>query len=526
MNWFDGFFKNKKEITVQLLLLAGVLVTLNVLAEELVVRFDLTEDNRYTLSKASETIAESLDDPVSVTAYFSADLPPQLAQVEDEFRNFLEEFRAHSDGNMEYEFVNPNEDEASEQKAQQAGIQPVMLDVRERDQVSQKRAYFGAVFRYQDKKEVVSVVQPGAGLEYTIASTIQKMTVDKKPKIGLVQGHGEPGRQEVIQLMNELEQRYQVETVNGLDTTSVPADIEALAVIAPEQSLTDNELQAIDQYIMSGGKAVFAINSVQTQVQYGVASPLNTGIDRLLTAYGISVQPDLIRDAQASTIQMQQQQGGFTFINQVQYPFIPQVTNFGNHPVSEGLEAVVFQFASSLDTAGVDSSQQLTVLASSSGEAGIARGPFNLSPDQNWNRRDFTDANIPLGAAIEGVFNSAFANVDSVDVPLEKSRATSIVVFGDGDFVINGSGQQLQRLPDDNISLMVNSIDWLADDTGLISLRTKGVTNRPLALIEDGTKAFLKYLNIFLPILLVLGYGFYRYQQNQNRRRRWMEEGI
>lgn len=526
MNWFDGFFKDKRETALQLLLLMGIMITANILADALVVRFDLTEDNRYTLSEASEQIAESLDDPVSVTAYFSTDLPPQLARVEDEFTNFLEEFRAHAGGNLEYEFINPNEGEETEQRAQQAGVRPVMIDVRERDRMSQKRAYFGAVFRYQDKREVVPVVQPGAGLEYTIASTVKQLTAEVKPKVGLLQGHGEPTQQEMIQFMGELEQRYQVVEVAGLDTASVPADIEVLMVIAPEQPLSENGKQAIDQYIMAGGKAIFAINRVRAQVQQGWASPLNTGVDQLLVTYGLPVRPDLVRDAQASTIQMQQQQGAFTFVNQVQYPFIPEVTNFGNHPISEGLETVILQFASSLDTTQTDSTRKLTVLASSSDQAGISSGPFNLSPSQNWDQRDFVHASIPLGAALEGTFTSAFANNDSVDVSLKKSQPTSIVVFGDGDFIVNGSGQQARRLPDDNISLMVNSIDWLADDTGLITLRTKGVTSRPLTMVEDGTKSFLKYLNVFLPILIVLGYGFYRYQRNQTRRRKWIEEGI
>ncbi|MDX1639888.1 MAG: Gldg family protein, partial [Balneolaceae bacterium] len=103
MNWFEGFLKNRRETSIQLLLVTGIAVAVNLLASEILLRFDLTEDNRYTLSSASRDIAESLDDPVTVTAYFSENLPPQLAQAEDEFRNFLEEFRAWSGGNLEYE---------------------------------------------------------------------------------------------------------------------------------------------------------------------------------------------------------------------------------------------------------------------------------------------------------------------------------------------------------------------------------------------------------------------------------------
>ena len=526
MNWFEGFLKNRRESTLQLLLVVGIVVAANILAEEMVLRFDLTEDNRYTLSDASRDIAESLDDPVTVTAYFSENLPPQLSQAEDEFQNFLEEFRAYSGGNLEYEFINPNESDQAEQEAQQAGVRPVMIDVRERDQISQKRAYLGAVFRYEEKREVVPVIRPGSALEYTIASTIKRLTIEDKPRIGLLQGHGEPTQQEMAEISGELSQQYELTEVSGLDTAAVPADIEVLLVVAPGEELSQEELVQIDQYIMAGGRAVFAINRIQADPQRGTANPLATGIERLLAEYNIPVNPDLLRDGNGARIQVQQRQGAFTVVNQVEYPYLPLITNFGDHPVSKGLETVLFQFVSSIDTTQVDTSQSLTVLAKSSGEAGLASGRFNLNPMQSWSQRNFGQADIPLATAVEGTFRSAFAGVDTVQVPLERSRETAMIVFGDGDFAINGQGQQQQRLPEDNINLMVNSVDWLADDTGLIALRTKGVTNRPLESVSETTKTTLKYLNTFFPILLVVGYGVYRYQRRKVRRRKWLEAGV
>ncbi|MFH5882795.1 GldG family protein [Halalkalibaculum sp. DA3122] len=526
-NWFNGFLKNRRETSIQLLLVGGIAITVNVLASELLLRFDLTENNRYTLSPASVEIAESLDDPVTVTAYFSQDLPPQLSQAQSEFRNFLEEFRAYSDGNMEYRFVNPGESDQAEREAQQAGIRPLSIQVRERDQVSQQRAYLGAVFQYGDKREVIPVIQPGTALEYSIASTIKQLTIEQKPKIGLLQGHGEPSRQEMNEVTNQLSQMYELVEVSGLDTTAVPPDIEVLMVVAPEQQLSQQELLHIDQYLMAGGRAVFAINRVRANPQRGMATPLNTGIERLLASYNVPVNADLVRDVNAANIQVQQQQGGFQIVNQVQYPYIPLVNNFGDHPVSEGLETAMFQFVSSVDVSQADSSQSLTPLVLSSEQTGVAQGQFNLNPMQEWNQQIFPQAHIPLGVAVEGTFHSAFVDVDTIEVELASSRQTSLVVFGDGDFVINGRGQQQQqRLPQDNINLMVNAVDWLADDTGLIELRTQGVTSRPLANLADSTKTVLKYLNTFLPIALVVGYGVYRYQRRKIRRRKWIESGV
>ena len=526
MSAFDGLFKNKSESAIQVLLILGIAVTLNYLATGLIWRADLTADNRYTLSEASVEIAESIEDPITVTAYFSEDLPPQIAVAEDEFRNFLDEFRAYSGGNIEYEFVNPNESEETEREAQMARIQPVMLDVRERDQISQKRAYFGAAFKYEDRSEVVPVVRPGSALEYTLASTIKKLVVADKPKIGLLQGHGEPSRQAMVQVMQELNQMYEVSEVSGLDTAAVPAELEGLIVVAPTEALSTGELLAIDQYIMSGGKAIFALNRVDANPQQGTAKVLDTGLETLLAAYRLPINGDLVRDVQSSSIQVRQQQGPFSFVNQVRYPYIPLISNFGDHPISGGLETAAFQFVSSVDITMADSTQRVTPLARSSDKAATARGQFDLNPMREWTNADFTEANIPVAALIEGQFRSAFADADTLEVSLTRSAETALIVVGDGDFVINGEGQQQQGLPEDNINLMVNAVDWLADDTGLMQLRTKGVTNRPLENVEDATKATLKYLNLFLPILIALGYGFLRYQRRKSRRQKWLEEGV
>lgn len=526
MNWFAGFLPNRREGALQLALIVGILVNLNVLATQGVWRFDLTENNRYTLSAASRDIARGLDDPVTVRAYFSDDLPPQLARAEEQLRNLLDEFRAYAGGNLEYEFVNPNESDETERAAQEAGIRPVMIDVRERDQMTQRRAYLGAVFRYGEQREVVPVIRPGAALEYTIASTVKQLTAERKPQVGLLQGHGEPSQQAMPQLMQELRKRYRVTTVSGIDTAGVPPETEVLLVVAPSQPLSTDELVAIDQYIMRGGRAVFALNRVRTNLQFGTGRPLETGLETLLARYNLPVNPTLVRDQNATTVQVSRQQGPFNVINQIRYPYIPQITTFADHPVTTGLETVSMEFVSSIDTTQADSSQTLTVLARSSARAGEARGMFNLDPMREWTAADFSAAGIPVAALIEGPFSSAYADVDTVAVDVTEGQPTALAVIGDGDFIVNGEGQQQQLLPEDNVSLMLNSIDYLADDTGLIALRTKGVTNRPLAVLEASTRTLLKYLNVFVPILLVVGYGVVRYQRRQARRRAWQETPV
>lgn len=525
-DWFKGFLQNKKEAWLQIALVAGIIILVNVLISSFFWQMDFTEDHVYTLSKPSQNIAETIKDPITVTAYFSNQLPPQLNRVKNLFKSFLEEFRSYSHGNLEYKFVDPGVNTMSEQKAQQSGIQPVLLDVRQRDQVSQKKVYLGAVFQYHGKSQSLPVIRPGAGLEFEIASTVKKLIIKKKPKIGLLQGDGEPTSQDLGAFMNELKQEYDVVNISGLDTTQVSPDIKVLLIIHPTKELKPHALQAIDQYIMAGGKAVFAIDRISVNLQQGFAHEMDTGIEKLLAAYDIPVKADLVFDASSSAINVRRQSGGFSFVNQVQYPYIPVITHFADHPITKGLESVMMPFASTVDTSKVDSLQHVVVLAQTSTKSGTASGYFNISPFQQWKRNDFIESNLPVAALVKGIFSSAYAKSDSVHVRLKKSVATSIVVIGNGNFIDNSGPLAQQQLPDDNINLMVNSVDWLADDTGLMALRTKGITDRPLAVLDDSTKNILKYLNVFLPIIIVIGYGGFRYQRKKARRNHWMEEEI
>jgi ABC-type uncharacterized transport system involved in gliding motility auxiliary subunit len=265
---------------------------------------------------------------------------------------------------------------------------------------------------------------------------------------------------------------------------------------------------------------------VNTNIQAGQATVLNTGIETLLAGYKTPINADLLRDVNANTIGVRQQRGMFQFVNQVKYPYLPLIANFGEHPISKGLETLILNFSSTLDLTLTDTTVQVTGLAFSSDRSGTARGFFDINPFQEWQETQFNERNLPVAALVEGQFNSAFANSDSVEVAMKRSSKTAYVVVADGDLVVNGSGEQAQMMPEDNINLVANAVDYLADDTGLLTLRTKGITNRPLEQVEDGTKAMIKYANVFLPILLVILYGFVRMQRKKAQRRTWLEKGV
>jgi gliding-associated putative ABC transporter substrate-binding component GldG len=329
------------------------------------------------------------------------------------------------------------------------------------------------------------------------------------------------------QLKQALKDRYNIQTLSGIDTTGVPASVDVLFVARPNNGLSQKEALAVDQYVMRGGRVLFALNQAKANLRFGQAFPQETGLDPLLSTYGLPLQSNLVRDRSASIIRVQQQRGGFQTVNRIPYPYAPKITTFSDHPVSEGLDQVVFRFVSSLDTTQVDTSaQQFTTLARSSSQSAGASLPANIRPQQQWSAADFAGSSYPVAGLLRGTFTSAYAGADTLSVERTQSPDTEMIVVGDGDFFVNGTGQRKQRLPAGNVNFVVNSIDYLADDTGLISLRTQRVTSRPLMQLSATTTTILKYLNVLLPILLVVGYGLVRYRRNRAQRRRWRESGL
>lgn len=495
----------KRKVRTTLFLIVAILVLVNILSTRYFFRIDLTADQRYSLSDATVNILEKLDEPVTVTSYFSEDLPPDIEKVRQDFKDLLIEYANHSNGNVVYEFINPADDQETEMKAQQSGITPIMINVRDKDQLKQQKAYLGALIQLGENKEPIPFIQPGAAMEYAISTAIKKISVQNKPVLGLLQGNGEPTLAALQQLNMQLNVMYDVKPFNFSDTNGVPMEYNIVAVIAPTDSIIDRDFMYLDQFVARGGRLLLAINNVKGNFQTASGEAVKTGYSNWLTKFGISIEENFVLDANCSSVMVQQQQGMFKMNTPVSFPYLPNISSFSDHPITKGLETVVFPFVSSINITPKDTSISYVTIASTSEKASMETLPLYFDISKQWGSSDFTMSAIPVAVAMEG-------NISG-------NTYSKMVVFSDGDFAVNGEGQGAQQLSPDNVSLMSNSIDWLSDDTGLIELRTKGVTSRPLdAQLEDGTKTLVKYANFLVPIGLIILFGIIRIQYKKKIR--------
>jgi gliding-associated putative ABC transporter substrate-binding component GldG len=504
----------KAQTFFRVLLVLGILILINFISVRIFSRLDLTKAGVYTLSDASKTLVRNLDDRVTVKAYFTEDLPSPYNNNRRQVLDILNEYKAYAKGNLHFEFINP-EGEKNEREAQQAGIPPVEVQVVKEDKFEVKRAFLGLVFLFEDKKEVLPVVQNLGSLEYDISSVIKRLTMHAKKRIGVTTGHQEPELSSMQHANQDVSAQYEIVPVDlSSSTATIPQDLAALLIIAPQKKFSDTAKYQIDQYIMHGGKVAFLLNKVNASLQQRYTQPVDLGLEDMLENYGIRINADLVRDAQCANITVMQQQGQFQMQSQIPFPYLPNAANVNrSNPIVKDLQGLIFYFVSSLDTSvAVGKGLTAEVLVRSSKRSGRQTGFMMIDPLHRYTMDELSESNIPLAAVVSGSFKSYFAaagNENKGFIPqVTKSPETRIIVVGDGDFMKDDfAGSR------GNLTFFINIIDYLADDAGLITIRSKNVSQPPLDQISDGTKKLLKYGDLLLPPILIIGYGLFRWRR-------------
>ena len=508
---------NRTAVIAQFLTFFGILLVVSFLSQYVYARLDFTSDKRYTLGEATKEILKSLDKVVTVKVYFSDKLPPNLLKNKRDFEDQLKEYEKVSSGNVVYEFINPNKSEVAEREAQREGINPLIVNVRERDKVEQIRAYMGAVLYFKEEKEILPYIKPGEGMEYMLTTGIKKLTVANKPKLAFIQGHGEPEPEACRELSSQLSILYQVEPVSfGGETVPSLSAYKAALLIRPKDSIPSEDFTAFEEYLKNGGNMLVAYSNLEGDMQTAeLKAAKDIGLVGWLSKIGIAMGQNFLVDESCASVTVTQQQGFFRFNTQVRFPYFPIINSFPKHPVVGGLESVFLPFASTLNFVKPieeGDTTQVTNLLLTSNLTGSIAPPGYMDVNKKWQKSDYTIGPQPVALGIAGALFGG-------------ETPSRLVVVSNSDFIINGQERQQQRdLNPDNVNFASNAVDWIADDTGLIDLRTKGVTSRPIKELEETETLLVKYGNFLAPILIVLVYGFIRRQAKQRRRQHWLEE--
>ena len=542
---------------MQLFIVVVVVLLLSVLAGKLFFRIDLTSEKKYSLSQSTRQLMRELDDVVFVRIYLDGELPSEFVNFQKSIRELMDELRAYAGGNMQYEFVNLYDegDEAIRNRMigelYDKGLKIANIQDRDREGGSSTRIIFpGAMVSFRGIEMPVNLLKNNPSLshelnlnnsiqtlEYEFARAIFSLTLTDVPRIAFIEGHGELDSLQTNSLMDELKNFFQVDRgfING--NVEALLNYEALIIARPMRVFSDADKFAIDQYIMQGGKVLFFLDpvhpfadSLSGGTSVALANPV--GLEDLLFKYGVRINYNLVADMQCNLVPVNTapagEQAQFAYMPWVYYPLLsgPSI-----HPVTRGLNYVKSEYASSLDTVDNNSMEvSKTVLLYTSPSSRKRDVPLYISMEEVSIQPDpalFTSSQLPVGILLEGSFESFYKNypVPGGVTPagweiINTSSSTSLFVAADGDLPANEvrfeqGAFRAQPLGFDkytrqtfgNLEFMMNVINFMTDETGLMELRSREFKLRLLnreVISQKSQVLKWKLLNTLLPLLLVL----------------------
>ncbi len=550
---------------IRFVLVVAIVILVNIIGSLKFFRLDLTAESRYSLSDATKNLLESFDEILYVKIYLEGDFPAGFQRLQRESKQMLDEFRAYNP-RIEYEFINPNEGEDVEinddikEQLQFKGLKPYQLQINDKGGTSTTDVFPGAIMSYGDKEIPVLLLLDQMGvspesqinssiqtLEFTLANAIRGLVVQARPTVGFLQGHDELEPRFVADFARTLYENYDVDKFDirkyKSDSTGEELSIlgqqrrinrfDALIVAKPKKPFSDLDKYLIDQYVMNGGKVIWLVDAVHAEMDsltkraqflaYPIIDQLR--ISDMLFKYGARINTNIVQDAIAGGVSDRKS------INKwVYFPLImPQV----KHPITKDLNAIQLNFASTVDTIMAKGIKK-TILLKTSPYSTFSPSPHMVNLGKLYNEPPqsyFNKQNLPVGVLLEGNFESAFKNRiapkentgEEIKIK-EKGDFTQMLVIGDGDIIRNQLSVVDPNIPKGtplplgydqytgqqygNRDLLLNAVDYMLDDSGLISIRSRELKLRLLNPQKIKTeKGFWKLLNTIVPVLLIVIMG-------------------
>ncbi len=527
-------------------------IVMNVFTQGFYKRFDLTKDSRYTLSKATLDIVNSATEPIIIDVFLEGDFPAEFRRLQDETRQLLEEF-ASENNNIKFSFLNPIEDETVRDQnlelINQRGLTPMRLNVQENGKSSQETIIPWALASYGETTVEISLIKNKIGtnqqelvsnsvqhLEYAFADGFSKLLSPKRRKIAVIKGNGQLENKYVADFITSLRDYYFIapftldRLANNAETTLKNLkDYDLIISAKPTEAFTEQEKYALDQYTMNGGKSLWLIDNVAidkdslyNESGSSVATSRDLNLTDFFFKYGVRINPVLVNDLYSAPITIAIGEGSATQFQAIQWQYAPLASGTSKHPIVNNLNLVRFDFANQIDTLANNISK--TILLKSSPLSRLEGTPKVISLDDiksEPNPEEYKNGYQNLVVLLEGKFTSVYNNrVKPFSISEDKTESsnTKMIVIADGDVIKNdvgrngpmelgfdrGSGQLYG-----NKEFLLNAVNYLLDDNGLINIRSKEIAIAfldPQKITTEKTK--WQVINIALPLVLLGVIGF------------------
>lgn len=542
-----------KKIGVLLLIILAV----NCLSHFVFKRLDLTADKRYTLSTTSFNIIKNINNPIYVDVFLEGDFPGEFKKLQTETRQLLEEFKAYNP-NIVYRFVNPLANEKQRDSTMQSfaaqGLTPVSVTLSDKGKQTQEVVFPWAIVTYGEKSLKIPLLKNKIGasttdkvlssvqhLEYAFANAFYAVSTEKSKKVAVLKGNGELDDVLMADFIKAVRDNYGIgpftlDSVekNPIETLKYLKKYDLLIVAKPTELFTDQEKQVLDQYTINGGKSIWLLDQVSMEMdslynQNGtnLAVPRDLNLNDLFFKYGIRINPLLIKDLQCASISLATgKQGSQTQYTEFPWLFSPLVypieakDKSQNNPIISNLDGIKFEFANPIE--GLKNTIDKTILLQTSSYSKVVGVPVQIGLQMVGERptpNEFkANGNIPVAVLLEGKFKSVFENrvLPFTDSNFKSTgKLSKMIVISDGDVIKNQldkEGNPMELGFDKwtnksyaNKEFLINCVNYLLDDNGLILIRNKEITLPVL----DKERVYENYnfigiITLVMPLLVVL----------------------
>lgn len=539
-----------------------IILIVNLLSLSFYKRFDLTNDKRYTLSKAALQTIDSVDTPLVIDVFLEGDFPSEFKRLRLETQQILEEFQVYN-SHINFNFINPTEDESQKEaivsQLTDRGLEPLQLNVRESGKTSQTLIFPWALASYNDYSVKIPLIKNRLGdtqqemvnnsvqhLEYAFADGFKKLTNTKLKKIAILKGNGQLEDIYVADFLTSIKDNYSIAPFTldkvaskPIETLEQLTEFDLIISAKPNEAFTEEEKYVLDQYTMRGGKSLWLTegivmdrDSLYTESGSAVAIMKDLNLNDFFFKYGVRINPNMVLDLYSSPIPLAVGEGDNTQILPISWQYSPLAGSNPEHPITTNLNLVKFDFASQIDTLKND--VQKTVLLRSSPLSKLQGVPKLVSLDditQDPDKSTFNNGSQTLAVLLEGNFTSVYNNrIKPFDLSNVKNESvpTQMIVISDGDVIKNDVlRNQPQNLgfdrassqPIGNKEFLINAVNYLLQDDKLLDIRTKEVAIAFLDVERIAPeKAKWQVINILLPLIIL---GLFGLVFNFIRKRRY-----
>ena len=533
---------NKKIKNTTIVLI--ILVLLNIVNQSFYKRLDLTNDQRYTLSETTKNTVQRIEQPLFINVYLEGDFPSEFKRLQGETLQYLEELAAEN-SNIIIHFINPDLQRESLIKK---GMLPSQLTVEEDGKLSEAIIFPWAEIKYKNKSTIVSLLPTAIvssqeeqlqkaveNLEYGFTNAMHRLLLGTQQKIALLSGNGELEDIYLYSFLSEVAKKHKLAKFtldsvakNPKQTLKDLIDFDLAIIAKPTTEFSAAEKFTLDQFITNGGKTLWMIDNViadQDSLFNGgkmLAYPRNLNLTDLLFSYGVRINTTLIKDLYAAKIPVATGMvGNQTQFKNLEWFFHPLAGGNPNHPITKNVLPVRFQFTNQIDTLK-NNIKKTPLLVSSvlTQKFGTPNFIALQSIADEPIEEDYRNGNQLLAVLLEGDFNSAYRNrVHPFKTSIYKANASGnkMIVIADGDV---GKNQILKQEPYDlsrdkwtneqfgNKDFLLNAVDYLLDDIGLMELRNKSlqipILDKQRAFRE---RTYWQFINLGIPVLMLLVFG-------------------